>query len=326
MTSQKKLYALQGKRVWVAGHRGLVGSALLRRLEHEDCEILIAPREKVDLRAQDQLERWIKSARPQAIFLAAARVGGIHANATRPAEFAYDNLMIQANVIAMAQRHRVEKLMVLGSSCIYPRLAEQPIAETALLSGPLEPTNRWYAVAKIAGITLAQAFRQQHGMDAISVMPTNLYGPNDNFDLLQSHVVPALIAKAHEAKRRHIPSLEIWGTGRAIRELLYIEDAADGMVHLMQHYSGEEIVNLGTGRGISINDLAALVCRIVGFAGTITHDFTKPDGTPSKVLDVSRLAALGWHAKTPLEAGLDETYRWYCQHVVGVKGARFGHG
>jgi GDP-L-fucose synthase len=326
MTSPKMLYALRGKRVWVAGHRGLVGAALVRRLGKEDCEILLAPRDRVDLKVQSQVERWIEAARPQAVFLAAARVGGIHANATRPAEFAYDNLMIQSNVIDTAHRHGVEKLMVLGSSCIYPRLAAQPISEEALLGGPLEPTNRWYAVAKIAGITLGQAYREQYGMDVVSVMPTNLYGPHDNFDLMASHVVPALIAKAHDAKRRRAASLMIWGTGRAVRELLYVDDAADGMVHVMQHYSDAPIVNLGTGRGITIDELATLICRVIGYAGEITHDLSKPDGTPSKILDVTRLEQLGWRAGTSLEAGIALTYRWYCDQLSAPEGVRIGHG
>ena len=243
-------YTLRNKRVWVAGDRGLVGSALVRRLQREGCEILTAPRDSVDLRRPDQVERWMAEARPQAVFLAAARVGGIYANDTRPAEFIYDNLMIQTNVVEASRRAGVEKLMLLGSSCIYPRLAPQPIPETALLTGPLEPTNQWYAVAKIAGIKLGQAYRRQYGCDFISVMPTNLYGPGDNFDLMQSHVVPALLVKAHAAMRARAPAIEVWGTGAVRREFLYVDDAADGMVFLMQNYSDEAIVNLGPGSDV----------------------------------------------------------------------------
>ncbi len=304
-------YALRSKRVWVAGHRGLVGSAIVRRLERESCEVLVAPRESVDLRDRAQVDRFMHETKPHAIFLAAAKVGGIHANDTRPAEFIGDNLMIQTNVIDLAHRHRVEKLMFLGSSCIYPRMAPQPIPEDSLLTAPLEPTNEWYAIAKIAGIKMCQAYRRQYGCDFISAMPTNLYGPGDNFDLLQSHVLPALLAKAHAAKLQRAEAMEVWGTGRALREFLYVDDAADGLIFLMQHYSDEGIVNLGTGVEISIADLATLVCRTVGFQGSIRYDHSRPDGTPRKVMDVSRLAALGWQASTSLEQGLAETWRWY---------------
>jgi GDP-L-fucose synthase len=308
-------YALRNKRVWVAGHRGLVGSAIVRRLEREDCEILTAPRDGVDLRDAAQVGRFMQTSRPQAIFLAAARVGGIHANDTRPAEFIGDNLMIQTNVIDAAHRHGVEKLMFLGSSCIYPRMAPQPIPEDALLTGPLEPTNEWYAIAKIAGIKMCQAYRRQYDCDFISAMPTNLYGPGDNFDLLSSHVLPALLAKAHTARVQHAETLDVWGTGRALREFLYVDDAADGLVFLMQHYSGEGIVNLGTGSEISIADLAAQVCSTVGFKGRLRFDHSRPDGTPRKVMDVSRLAALGWRAATSLDEGLRQTYRWYLERL-----------
>ncbi len=312
-------YTLRNKRVWVAGHRGLVGGALVRRLQSEGCEILTAPRDKVDLRAPDQVGRWMAEARPQAVFVAAARVGGIYANDTRPAEFIYDNLIIQANVVEAARRLDVEKLMILGSSCIYPRLAPQPIPEDALLTGPLEPTNQWYAVAKIAGIKLAQAYRRQYGCDFISVMPTNLYGPGDNFDLTQSHVVPALMVKAHEAKRQRAAVLDIWGTGRAQREFLHVDDAADGMVYLMKTYSDEPHVNLGTGTEVSIADLAGLICQVTDFHGQLRFDPSKPDGAPRKVLDVSLVNRLGWQARVPLQQGLEETYRWYVDNIVSEK-------
>ena len=309
-------YTLRNKRVWVAGHRGLVGSALVRRLQGEGCEIVTAPRDSVDLRRPEQLERWMREVRPQAVFLAAARVGGIYANDTRPAEFIYDNLMIQSNVVEASRRAEVEKLLLMGSSCIYPRLAPQPIPEGALLTGPLEPTNQWYAIAKIAGIKLGQAYRRQYGCDFISVMPTNLYGPGDNFDLMQSHVVPALMVKAHEAKIARAPSIDVWGTGAVRREFLYVDDAADGMVFLMQHYSDEGIVNLGTGRDVPIIDLVGLVCRAVGYQGGIRFDTSRPDGTPRKVVDVGRINQLGWSARTPMTQGLAETYRWYLEHVA----------
>jgi GDP-L-fucose synthase len=309
-------YALRNKRVWVAGHQGLVGSALVRRLEVEDCEIVTAPRATCDLRDGQQVDNFMQEVRPQAVFLAAARVGGIHANNSRPADFIYDNLQIQSNVIGAAHRYGVEKLLFLGSSCIYPKFAPQPIPEDALLTGPLEPTNQWYAVAKIAGIKLCQAMRRQHGCDFIAVMPTNLYGRGDNFDLQGSHVVPALIAKAHEAKCQRRSVLEVWGSGRPLRELLYVDDAADGIVFLMKHHSDERIVNLGTGIDISIHDLASLVCDVVGFSGTLKFDASKPDGTPRKLLDVSRLAGLGWTPRTSLRAGLEQTYRWYVDYFL----------
>jgi GDP-L-fucose synthase len=264
-------------------------------------------------------------ARPHAIFLAAARVGGIYANASRPVDFMYDNLMIQSNIIQAAHRHGVEKLMFLGSACVYPRLARQPIPEDALLSGPLEPTNQWYAIAKIAGIKLCQAYRQQYGADFISVMPTNLYGPGDNFDPIQSHVLPALIGKAHHAMSEGAPLFTVWGTGRALREFLHVDDAADGMVYLMKCYSNDEHINLGTGSEITISDLAALICRIVGFRGSIHFDRTKPDGTPRKVVDVTRLSALGWRAKTSLEEGIESTYRWYVERYLPLRQPNVAH-
>ncbi|OJU44934.1 MAG: GDP-fucose synthetase [Alphaproteobacteria bacterium 65-37] len=312
-------YTLRNKRIWVAGHRGLVGSALVRRLQSEGCEVVVAPRESVDLRHPDQVERWMREAKPQAVFLAAARVGGIYANDTRPAEFIYDNLMIQSNIVEASRRVGVEKLMLLGSSCIYPRLAPQPIPESALLTGALEPTNQWYAVAKIAGIKLGQAYRKQYGCDFISVMPTNLYGPGDNFDLLQSHVVPALLVKAHQAKLAQAPAMEVWGTGAVRREFLFVDDAADGMVYFMQHYSDEGIVNLGCGSDVPIRDLVELICKVVGYKGGIRFDTSRPDGTPRKMIDTSFAASLGWRARTSLQAGLEETYRWYIDNVASEK-------
>jgi GDP-L-fucose synthase len=309
-------YTLRNKRVWVAGDRGLVGSALIRRLQREGCELLTAPRESVDLRRPDQVERWMAGAKPQAVFLAAARVGGIYANDTRPAEFIYDNLMIQSNVVEASRRAGVEKLMLLGSSCIYPRLAPQPIPEAALLTGPLEPTNQWYAVAKIAGIKLGQAYRRQYGCDFVSVMPTNLYGPGDNFDLMQSHVVPALMVKAHAAMHARAPAIEVWGTGAVRREFLYVDDAADGMVFLMQNYSDEAIVNLGPGSDVPIVDLVDLICKVVGYKGGVQFDASRPDGVPRKMVDTAFAASLGWRARTPLREGLTATYRWYLDNIA----------
>ena len=254
-------YTLRNKRVWVAGHRGLVGSALVRRLEREGCEIVTAPRDTVDLRRPEQLERWMRDVRPQAVFLAAARVGGIYANDTRPAEFIYDNLMIQSNVVEASRRAEVEKLLLMGSSCIYPRLAPQPIPEGALLTGPLEPTNQWYAIAKIAAIKLCDAYRRQYGCDFISAMPTNLYGPNDNFDLEASHVIPALMAKMAGATDEGAAQVMLWGTGTPRREFLHVDDCADALVHLMQHFSGEGPVNVGTGDDLTIADLAKLIAK-----------------------------------------------------------------
>ena len=302
-------YALRGKRVFVAGHRGMVGSAICRRLAAEDCaEIPTATRSELDLLRQDQVETWMAANHPQTVFVSAAKVGGIVANDSFPADFLYENLMIEANLIRAAHEVGVEKLIFLGSSCIYPKLAPQPIAEDALLTGPLEPTNEWYAVAKIAGIKLAQAYRKQHGRDFISAMPTNLYGPGDNYDLQTSHVIPALLRKAHQAKMRGDASMEIWGTGSPLREFLHCDDCADAVVFLAKQYSGYDHVNVGSGEDISIADLARLVMRTVGFEGALTHDLSKPDGTPRKLMDPSRLKAMGWSPKIPLEAGLRSTY------------------
>lgn len=304
-----EIYPLNGKRVFVAGHRGMVGSAIVRRLAAEDCEVLTAPRAELDLKRQDQVNRWMANARPDAVFVAAAKVGGIQANDSYPADFLYDNLMIEANLIEAAFRIGVEKLLFLGSSCIYPKFAPQPIPEDALLTGPLEPTNEWYAVAKIAGIKLAQAYRKQHGCDFISAMPTNLYGPGDNFDLDTSHVLPALIRKAHEAKAAGASSITIWGTGAPRREFLHADDCADACVFLMKTYSDLEHVNVGSGEDITIQELAELVCQVVGFDGEVVCDTTKPDGPPRKLMSAAKLRGLGWSPRIELMEGIREAYR-----------------
>jgi GDP-L-fucose synthase len=301
-------YELQGKRVWVAGHRGMVGAALVRRLAREGCKVLIAERSDADLRRQTDVEHWMDVNRPQAVFVAAAKVGGILANDTRPAEFLFDNLMIEANVIDAAWKAGVEKLLFLGSSCIYPKLATQPMTEDALLTGPLEPTNEWYAVAKIAGIKLCQAYRKQYGCDFNSAMPTNLYGPGDNYDLNSSHVIPALIRKAHEAKLRGDRQMIIWGTGTPRREFLHVDDCADALVLLMTRYSGAEHVNVGSGEDLTIAELAKSVCDAVGFTGAIERDLSKPDGTPRKLMSGDKLRALGWRPHIGLREGLADAY------------------
>jgi GDP-L-fucose synthase len=308
---RKENFSLVGKRIYVAGHRGMVGQALLRRLANEECEILTCTREAVDLRRQQLVENWMAEARPDLIFLAAARVGGIMANTLEPADFLYDNLMIEANIIEASRQVGVKKLVFLGSSCIYPKYASQPIQETSLLSGPLEPTNESYAIAKIAGIKLTQGYRRQHGCDFISAQPTNLYGPNDNFDLASSHVVPALMRKAYEAVLNGADTMLIWGSGAPLREFLYVDDLADALVFLAMHYSDEEIVNVGSGDEVSIRSLAQLICKVTGFAGRLAFDSSKPDGTPRKLLDTNKLQSLGWKSNTELEAGLRETYNWY---------------
>jgi GDP-L-fucose synthase len=304
-------YSLEGKRVWVAGDRGMVGSALVRRLAREGCEILTASRGDADLKRQVEVEAWMSRVKPDAIFLAAAKVGGILANDRLPADFLYDNLMIQANIVEAAHRAGVGKLLLLGSSCIYPKFAPQPIMEDALLTGPLEPTNEWYAVAKIAGIKLGQAYRRQHGFDVISAMPTNLYGPGDNFDLNSSHVLPALIRKAHEAKTTGADSFTIWGSGSPRREFLHADDCADAVVHLMKTYSDAEHVNVGSGDDITIYDLAQLVAGVVGFTGHIERDLTKPDGTPRKLMSNAKLSGQGWRPKVSLTDGIEDSYHWF---------------
>lgn len=310
------IFPLRGHRVFVAGHRGMVGAALMRRLAHEGCTLLTVDRADVDLRRQDDVERWFAQAKPEVAFVAAATVGGIFANDSRPAEFLYDNLMIAGNLIEAARCSGVQKLLFLGSSCIYPRLAPQPMTEEALLTGPLEPTNQWYAVAKIAGLKLCAAYRRQYGVDFISAQPTNLYGPGDTYDLQASHVVPALIAKTYRARVDHAHEVEIWGTGTPKREFLHVDDLADALVFLMQHYSGESHVNVGWGEDISIRDLAALIADVVGFEGRFRFDTTKPDGAPRKLLDVNKLSALGWRPRIALRRGLDDAFRWYLEAVL----------
>lgn len=305
------MYSLVGKRVWVAGHRGMVGAALTRRLSGEQCDLLTVDRNEIDLKDQLSVRNWLKKERPEAVFVAAAKVGGILANSSQPADFLYDNLLIAANVIEAAHSFGVEKLLFLGSSCIYPKLTPQPIPETALLTGPLEPTNEWYAIAKIAGIKLCQAYRSQHGADYISAMPTNLYGSGDNFDLSSSHVLPALIRKAHEAKLLGATGMTIWGTGTPKREFLHVDDCADACVHLMKAYSADSHVNVGSGEDISIFDLARLVCEIIGFDGIIERDAGKPDGTPRKLLDIGLLRSLGWSPRIGLREGITDAYRAY---------------
>ncbi len=302
--------------VFIAGHRGLVGSAILRRLEKEGfTNLLTATREELDLRRQSSVDEWFNEHQPQYVFLVAGTVGGIGANSTRPADFIYDNLMIHGTVVHASHQMRVEKLLYLGSSCIYPRLANQPMKENELLSGQLEPTNEGYAIAKIAGIKLCESYRRQHGCDFISAMPTNLYGPGDNFDLDDSHVLPALIRRFHEAKISDQKEVEIWGTGSAYREFLHVDDLADACLFLMDNYSESEHINVGTGKDSSIADLAERIRDLVHPEATISFDTSKPDGMPRKVLDVSKLKNLGWESKIPLNEGLASTYDWYLNAI-----------
>ncbi len=318
MSAAAQAFSLAGKRVWVAGHTGMVGSSLVRRLAGEDCQVITCGRADADLRRQGEVEAWMADARPDVVLIAAAKVGGILANDTYPADFLYDNLMIEANIIHTAHTLGVGKLMLLGSSCIYPRLTAQPMAEDALLTGPLEPTNEWYAVAKIAGIKLCQAYRRQHGCDFISAMPTNMYGPHDNYDLKTSHVLPALIRKAHMARQAGAGEFVIWGSGTPRREFMYVDDCADALVHLVKHYSGMEHVNVGTGSDVTIEEAARLVLKVVGFKGRLVKDTTKPDGMPRKLLDVGRLTASGWTASIGLEDGLRRAYRWFLDNEAEI--------
>jgi len=304
-------FELKGKSVYVAGHRGMVGSALLRRLAREDVKLVTVDRREVDLCNQAAVFDWFARVRPQVIFLAAAKVGGIVANNTLRAEFIYDNIAIAANVIHAAHVNRAEKLMFLGSSCIYPKLAPQPLREDSVLTGPLEPTNEPYAIAKIAGIKMAEAYRSQYGSDFISVMPTNLYGPGDNYHPELSHVVAALIRRFHEAKLSGAKTVAVWGTGTPRREFLYVDDMADACVHLMKTYSGSELINIGTGEDVAIAEFARVVAGIVGYRGEISFDTSRPDGTPRKLLDINRLDELGWRATTSLHDGLKRAYEAY---------------
>lgn len=308
-------YPLAGKRVWVAGQTGMVGSAIVRRLQAENCEVMDGGRNKLDLLDQEQTRAWVAHNKPDAVFFAAARVGGILANDNYPADFLYDNLVIETNIIDAAWRAGVGKLLFLGSSCIYPKFAPQPMPEESLLTGPLEPTNQWYAIAKIAGIKLCQAYRAQHGCNFISAMPTNLYGPEDNFNLSSSHVIPALIRKAHDAKKSGADEMVIWGTGKPRREFLHVDDCADALVFLMKTYSGDMHINVGSGEDISIQKLAHLVTSVTGFTGRIVHDITKPDGTPRKLMAIDRLLGLGWAPQIKLPDGLAATYSWFLKNA-----------
>ena len=313
------IFDLRGKRVFAAGHRGMVGSALVRRLARENIRLQTVDRGVLDLRHQSDVAAWFESHRPQVVILAAAKVGGILANARYPVDFLEDNLAIELAVIAAAARFGVEKLVFLGSTCIYPKFADQPIREEALLTGALEPTNEWYAIAKIAGLKLAQAYRRQHGLDFISVMPTNLYGPNDNFDLESGHVLAALLRKTHDAKRMGAGAITVWGSGTPRREFLHVDDLADAIVFLVENYSEEQHINIGTGVDISIRDLASLVCDVVGFRGRIEFDASKPDGTQLKCSDIGRLRGLGWSPTIDLRTGLERTYRWFLENTADLR-------
>lgn len=301
-------YDLTGKKVWVAGHRGMVGSAVVRRLAREGCEVITAGRDVMDLTRQAEVEDWMAETRPDAIVMAAAKVGGILANDTHPVDFLIQNMQIETNIFTAAHAVDVERFLFLGSSCIYPKLAPQPMAEDSLLTGPLEPTNEWYAVAKIAGIKMAQAYRKQFGRDWISAMPTNLYGPGDNYDLNSSHVLPALLRKFHEAKVAGAPSVTLWGTGTPLREFLHADDLADALVFLLKGYSGYDHVNVGSGVEVTIRELAETIAEVVGYEAELVFDTTKPDGTPRKLMDSSRLHGLGWNNVRSLRDGIASTY------------------
>jgi len=306
--------------IFVAGHRGLVGSAVMRSLQRQGFgNLIVRSRHDLDLTEQSAVRQFFDATRPQAVIMAAARVGGIHANDSHPAGFLRDNLLIQDNVIDAAYRSGVDKFVFLGSSCIYPKMAPQPIKEDYLLTGPLEPTNEWYAIAKIAGVKMCQAYRREYGFNAISLMPTNLYGPGDNFDLQSSHVLPALIRKFHEAKARGDKSVDIWGTGTPRREFLHVDDLADAVVYLLQNYDGEPMVNIGWGEDVTIRELAEMVMSVIGYTGELAFDPTKPDGTPRKLLDVSRLHGLGWRPRISLNEGIAATYTWFKEHAVDAR-------
>ena len=304
-------FGLKGKKVWVAGASGMVGGATVRRLESEECNILTPGHKELDLINQANVNDWIAAHKPDVVVIAAATVGGIMANSTRPAEFIYNNIAIETNIIQASHQNDVEKLLFLGSACIYPREATQPMAEEALLSGPLEPTNEWYAIAKIAGIKMCEAYRKQYGCDYISAQPNNLYGPGDNFDFESSHVIPAIMNKAHIAKSNGDKTLPIWGTGKVFREFLHVDDCADALVHLIKHYSGAIHINMGTGEEVTIGDLAQIIADVVGFEGELEFDTSKPDGSPRKLLDPSRMKALNWSSTINLKDGLASTYQWF---------------
>ena len=301
-------YSLEGKTVWVAGHRGMVGGAVARRLESESCEVILAGRDIVDLSDQSAVKDWMYANRPDCIVVAAAKVGGIHANNSAPVDFLQGNLVIQSNILGAAHECDVQRLLFLGSSCIYPKLADQPIQEDSLLTGPLEPTNEWYAIAKIAGIKLCQAYRKQHGRDWISAMPTNLYGPGDNYDLETSHVLPALLRKFHEAKECGAPQVTLWGSGTPLREFLHCDDLADALIFLLKDYSAYDHINVGSGLEVTIRELAETIAEVVGYEAELAFDSTKPDGTPRKLMDSSRLHELGWNNARPLKEGIAQTY------------------
>jgi GDP-L-fucose synthase len=307
-------------KIYVAGHRGLVGGAVVRALQDQGhTKLLVRDRVQLDLMDQSAVTEFFDRERPEAVVMAAALVGGIQANNTRPAEFIRDNLVIQDNVIDAAYRAGVSKFVFLGSSCIYPKMSPQPIKEEYLLTGPLEPTNEWYAIAKIAGVKMCQAYRRQYGFNAISLMPTNLYGPGDNFDLQNSHVLPALIRRFHEATLRGDPTLTVWGTGTPRREFLHVDDMADAVVHLLKTYDEEPIVNLGWGEDVTIKELAEMVAAAAGYKGNLLFDTSKPDGTPRKLLDTSRLTSLGWKPKIALKDGIDQTYAWFKEHIADAR-------
>ena len=310
------MYSLQNKKIWLAGHRGMVGRALFRRLEKEGCQVIVKTRQELDLADYKQTEDWVAKNQPDTIILAAAQVSGILANDLYPADHLYNNLVVAMNVIQAAHVHNVEKLLYLGSSCIYPKHAEIPIVEESLLTGVLEPTNEGYAIAKITGLKLIEAFRRQHNHDFISVMPTNMYGPGDNYDPVSSHVVPALIRRTHQAKERGEKKIEIWGTGKPLREMLHVDDGADAMVHVLKNYSASGHINIGSGKDWSILELAQMICETVGFSGKITHDVTKPDGTPRKLMDSSKLTAMGWKPQIDIREGLQDAYHWYLENIV----------
>jgi GDP-L-fucose synthase len=305
---RSKIFDLAGKRIYVAGHRGMVGSAIVRRLAGVPCEVITAGRAEVDLERQEQAERFLAAAKPDVVIVAAARVGGIHANNAYPAEFISENLAIARNTVHGSHQVGVKKLLFLGSSCIYPKLAQQPMREEELLTGSLEPTNQWYSIAKIAGIKLCQGYRRQYGADFISVMPTNLYGPGDNYHPENSHVVPALIRRFHESKQNGVPIVKVWGTGKPLREFLFVDDLADACVFVLEHYSDEQHVNVGSGEEATIAEFAQLVADVVGYRGELTFDPSRPDGVARKLLDSSKLAGMGWRARTSLRAGLEQAY------------------